>query len=287
MKLTQFNTKTSDKPRTGLLRGEVIVDVTDLAPNVLEVIRGGSSMLGRLREVTAKTAYALDAVTYLPAINPIKILAIGLNYMDHARETGSELPKEPMLFAKFTTSLNAHNGKIILPVTSNQIDYEAELAVVIGRKAKRVKVEDALDYVFGYAPLNDVTARDLQKNDKQFIRGKSQDTFCPIGPFITSADEISDPHALKIECRVNGATLQSSNTNQLIFNVPQLISFLSQGITLEPGDVIATGTPSGVGVARTPPLFLKAGDVVEVEIEKLGVLRNTVAAEAEDNTLQK
>ncbi|MFN7944086.1 MAG: fumarylacetoacetate hydrolase family protein [Blastocatellia bacterium] len=279
MKLTQFRTKTSDEPRTGLLRGDVIVDVTSLAPSVPDVIRGGSSLLGRLRDVTAQTAYALDAVEYLPAINPGKIMAIGLNYLDHAREQGAELPKEPMLFAKFTTSLNAHNGKIVLPVTSNQIDYEAELAVIIGRKAKRVSVEDALAYVFGYAPLNDVTARDLQKSDRQFVRGKSQDTFCPIGPFITTADEVGDPHTLKIECRVNGTTLQSSNTDQLIFKVPQLISFLSQGITLEPGDVIATGTPSGVGVFRNPQIFLKAGDVVEVEIEKLGVLRNTVVAD--------
>ena len=279
MKLTQFRTKTSAEPRTGLLRGEVIVDVTSLAPSVLDVIRGGSSLLGKLRDVTAQTAYALDAVEYLPAINPGKIMAIGLNYLDHAKEQGTELPQEPMLFAKFTTSLNAHNGKIMLPVTSNQIDYEAEMAVIIGRQAKRVKAGDALAYVFGYAPLNDVTARDLQKADKQFVRGKSQDTFCPIGPFITTADEIADPHTLKIECRVNGATLQSSNTEQLIFKVPQLISFLSQGITLEPGDVIATGTPSGVGVFRNPQIFLKAGDVVEVENEKLGVLRNTVAAD--------
>lgn len=279
MKLTQFRTKTSDEPRTGLLRGEVIVDVTSLAPSVLDVIRGGSSLLGKLRDVTAQTAYALDAVEYLPAINPGKIMAIGLNYLDHAKEQGAELPKEPMLFAKFTTTLNAHHGKIVLPVTSNQIDYEAELAVIIGRRAKRVKPEDALAYVFGYAPLNDVTARDLQKSDKQFVRGKSQDTFCPIGPFITTADEVGDPHTLKIECRVNGTTLQSSNTDQLIFKVPQLISFLSQGITLEPGDVIATGTPSGVGVFRNPQIFLRAGDVVEVEIEKLGILRNTVVAD--------
>jgi 2-keto-4-pentenoate hydratase/2-oxohepta-3-ene-1,7-dioic acid hydratase in catechol pathway len=279
MKLTQFKTKTSDEPRTGLRRGDVIVDVTDLAPSVLDVIGGGSSLLGRLREVTATTAYALDAVEYLPAINPGKILAIGLNYLDHAKEQNAELPKEPMLFAKFTTSLNAHNGRIVLPITSQKVDYEAELAVIIGRRAKRVKVEDAPGYVFGYAPLNDVTARDLQFADKQFVRGKSQDTFCPIGPFITTTDEIGDPHSLKIECRVNGVTLQSSNTDQLIFKVPQLISFLSQGITLEPGDVIATGTPAGVGIFRNPPVLLKAGDVVEVEIEKLGTLRNTVVAD--------
>ncbi|HZS09713.1 MAG TPA: fumarylacetoacetate hydrolase family protein [Blastocatellia bacterium] len=279
MKLAQFRTRTSDSPRLGLLRNDVIVDVTDIAPTTLDVIRGGSSVLKRLGDVTAKTAYALDAVEYLPAVNPAKILAIGLNYLDHAKEQGTELPKEPMLFAKFPTSLNAHNRNIVLPITSQKVDYEAELAVVIGRRAKRVKVEEALDYVFGYAPLNDVSARDLQFSDKQFVRGKSQDTFCPVGPFVTTADEVGDPHTLKIECRVNGTTLQSSNTNQLIFNVPHLISFLSQGITLEPGDVIATGTPSGVGVFRNPPIFLKPGDVVEVEIEKLGVLQNPVVAD--------
>ncbi len=279
MKLAQFRTRTSDSPRLGLLRNDVIVDVTDIAPTTLDVIRGGSSVLKRLGDVTAKTAYALDAVEYLPAVNPAKILAIVLNYLDHAKEQGTELPKEPMLFAKFPTSLNAHNRNIVLPITSQKVDYEAELAVVIGRRAKRVKVEEALDYVFGYAPLNDVSARDLQFSDKQFVRGKSQDTFCPVGPFVTTADEVGDPHTLKIECRVNGTTLQSSNTNQLIFNVPHLISFLSQGITLEPGDVIATGTPSGVGVFRNPPIFLKPGDVVEVEIEKLGVLQNPVVAD--------
>src|SRR5581483_6743409 len=279
MKLAQFRTRTSDSPRLGLLRNDVIVDVTDIAPTTLDVIRGGSSVLKRLGDVTAKTAYALDAVEYLPAVNPAKILAIGLNYLDHAKEQGTELPKEPMLFAKFPTSLNAHNRNIVLPITSQKVDYEAELAVVIGRRAKRVKVEEALDYVFGYAPLNDVSARDLQFSDKQFVRGKSQDTFCPVGPFVTTADEVGDPHTLKIECRVNGTTLQSSNTNQLIFNVPHLISFLSQGITLEPGDVISTGTPSGVGVFRNPPIFLKPGDVVEVEIEKLGVLQNPVVAD--------
>lgn len=279
MKLTQFKTKSSESSRTGILRGDVIVDVTDIAPSTLDIIKGGSSLLARLKEVTATTAYALDAVAYLPAINAAKIVAVGLNYLDHAQEQKAELPKEPMLFAKFPTSLNGHNEKIILPAHSQKVDYEAELAVVIGRRAKKVKAADALDYVFGFAPLNDVSARDLQFADKQFVRGKSQDTFCPIGPFITTKDEIADVHALTIQCRVNDELLQDSSTSQLIFKVPQLIEFITAGITLEPGDVIATGTPSGVGIFRNPPILLKDGDVVEVSIEGLGTLRNTVHAD--------
>ncbi|MFN0119653.1 MAG: fumarylacetoacetate hydrolase family protein [Blastocatellia bacterium] len=279
MKLAQFQTKTSDGARLGVLRGDVIVDVTDIAPTMRAAIAGGSSVLKRIAEVTATTGYAIDAVEFLPAIHPDKIMAIGLNYLDHAKETGSELPTQPMLFAKFPTSLNAHNGKVVLPTLSEKVDYEAELAVIIGKRAKKAGVDEALHYVFGYAPLNDVSARDFQTMDKQFVRAKSQDTFCPIGPFITTADEVGDPHNLNIMCRVNGVTLQDSNTNQLIFNVNQIINFLSQGITLEPGDVIATGTPAGVGIARNPQVLLKDGDVMEVEIEKLGVLRNTCVAD--------
>jgi acylpyruvate hydrolase len=278
MKLAQFKTKSSDESRVGQLRGDVIVDVTDIAGSTLELIRASRSTLNKINDATAKTAYALDAVEFLPAVDAGKILCIGLNYLDHAKEQGTPLPEAPLLFAKFPSTLNAHNGKIELPEYSHQVDYEAELAVIIGKRAKRVKEEEALDYVFGYAPLNDVSARDLQFADKQWVRGKSQDTFCPIGPFITTADEVGNPHVLKIECRVNGVTLQSSNTDQLIFNIPKIISYLSQGITLEPGDVIATGTPAGVGVFRNPPVLLKPDDVVEVEIEKLGLLRNTCVA---------
>jgi 2-keto-4-pentenoate hydratase/2-oxohepta-3-ene-1,7-dioic acid hydratase in catechol pathway len=158
------------------------------------------------------------------------------------------------------------------------VDFEAELAVIIGKRAKSVSEEDALNYVFGYACLHDVSARDLQFSDGQWIRGKGQDTFCPIGPFITTKDEIADVHSLKIEGRLNGETMQSSNTSKLIFKIPTLISYLTQGITLEPGDVIATGTPEGVGVFRKPPVLLKEGDVFEVEIEGIGLLRNPCVA---------
>ena len=274
MKLTQFKTNDTDGIRLGLLRGDVIVDVTDIAPTMKDAIERFGVIAKALNDATAKTAYALDAVEFLPAVYPRQIIAIGRNYHDHAVEGGSDVPTSPMVFMKLPNSLNSHNGNIVLPKHSSQVDFEAELAVVIGKRAKHVSEEDAMNYVFGYACLHDVSARDLQFADGQWIRGKGQDSFCPIGPFITTKDEIADVHSLKIEGRLNGETMQSSNTSKLIFKIPTLIHYLTQGITLEPGDVIATGTPEGVGVFRTPPVLLKAGDVFEIEIENIGVLSN-------------
>jgi acylpyruvate hydrolase len=274
MKLTQFKTNDTDGIRLGLLRGDVIVDVTDIAPTMKDAIERFGVIAKALNDATAKTAYALDAVEFLPAVYPRQIIAIGRNYHDHAVEGGSDVPTSPMVFMKLPNSLNSHNGNIVLPKHSSQVDFEAELAVVIGKRAQHVSEEDAMNYVFGYACLHDVSARDLQFADGQWIRGKGQDTFCPIGPFITTKDEIADVHSLKIEGRLNGETMQSSNTSKLIFKIPTLIHYLTQGITLEPGDVIATGTPEGVGVFRTPPVLLKAGDVFEIEIENIGVLSN-------------
>ncbi len=216
-----------------------------------------------------------------PVPRPGKIIAVGLNYRDHAIETKMEIPSSPVIFAKFTTSINGPDAPVVLPSSEDvQLDYEAELAVVIGRRCKRVSANDAMQYVAGYMPLNDVSARKWQFADKQWVRGKSCDTFCPTGPWLTLSDEVPDPHRLKIQTRVNGTTLQDSNTSELIFGVPALIEFISASITLEPGDIIATGTPAGVGVFRKPPIFLKAGDVVEVEIEGLGTLRNTIVPPA-------
>ena len=226
-------------------------------------------------EVQPKAKYPLDAVTLLaPVLNPGKIIAIGLNYIDHARETKMEIPQAPILFAKFTTSITGPNAPVVIPGDDPQVDYEAELAVVIGRRAKGVSEADAMDYVAGYMPLNDVSARRWQFADKQWVRGKSPDTFCPTGPWLTTRDAVADPHSLAIRMRVNGNTLQDSNTSNLIFKIPFLIHYVSASITLEPGDIIATGTPDGVGVFRKPPIFMKAGDVMEVDIEGLGVLRN-------------
>jgi 2-keto-4-pentenoate hydratase/2-oxohepta-3-ene-1,7-dioic acid hydratase in catechol pathway len=275
MKLAQFKTKSAEGNRLGLLKGEVIIDITDIAPDALSLIKAGSAALNAAQNQTARAAYSLDAVEYLPAVTPGKIVAIGRNYHDHAVEGGSEPPKSPLLFTKFTNALNAHNAPVTLHAISEQIDFEAELAVVIGKRARQVSEAEALDYVFGYSCLNDVSARDLQFSDGQWVRGKSLDGFAPIGPFIVTKDEIPDPQALKIEGILNGEVMQSSNTKVMIFGVAYLIHYISQAITLEPGDVIATGTPEGVGVFRKPPRLLQNGDVFEVNIEKVGALRNS------------
>jgi 2-keto-4-pentenoate hydratase/2-oxohepta-3-ene-1,7-dioic acid hydratase in catechol pathway len=214
-----------------------------------------------------------------PVPRPGKLICIGLNYRDHAAESNMAIPERPVVFSKFTTSVIAPNEPVVLPKESEQVDYEAELAVVIGRTAKRVDRSRALEYVLGYTIVNDVSARDFQFADGQWQRGKSCDTFAPMGNAIVTKDVVTDPHNLAIRLRLNGNTMQDSNTNQLIFGVPELISFLSETITLEPGDVIATGTPPGVGFARKPPVYLKNGDVMEVEIEKLGILSNPVSSQ--------
>lgn len=279
MKLAQFKTKTSTEPRLGMLSGDAVIDISEIAPDMLSLIEKGSAALQSAKNVTPKTAYALDAVEYLPAVNAGKVIAIGRNYYDHAVEGGSEPPKSPLLFTKFINALTGHNAKVTLHSISEQIDFEAELAVVIGKRASKVSEADALDYVFGYTCLNDVSARDLQFSDGQWVRGKGLDGFAPLGPFITTRDEIADPQALKIEGILNGETMQSSNTKMMIFNVKYLIHYITQAITLEPGDVIATGTPEGVGVFRKPPVLLKNGDVFDVIIEGLGTLRNSFVAE--------
>lgn len=262
-----------------MLRGETIVDISEIAPDLNTLIEGGSAALRSAENFTGRTAYALDAVEYLPPVKPGKIVAIGRNYYDHAVEGGSEPPPAPLIFTKLPNSLSAHQAPIVLPRISEQVDYEAELAVVIGRRAKRVAESEALDYVFGYTLIDDVSARDLQFGDGQWVRGKSLDTFAPLGPFITTRDEVPDVQALKIEGILNGEVMQSSNTSKMIFPVAYLIHYISQAITLEPGDVIATGTPEGVGVFRNPPVLLKPGDVFEVRIEGLGTLSNPVVAE--------
>ena len=215
----------------------------------------------------------------LPLPMPGKVIAVGLNYKDHAAEAGVPLPEAPVLFTKFTTSLIPSGAQIVRPKGVTQLDWEAEFAVVIGKRASRVSEADAMDYVSGYTCMNDVTDREAQSKDGQWVRSKSYDTFGPIGPVIVPARDIPDPHNLKIEARLNGKTMQSSNTKNLIFNVPYLISYISRTITLEPGDVITTGTPHGVGTFWKPPIFMQPGDVIEIEIEKIGILRNSVVAE--------
>ncbi len=216
-----------------------------------------------------------DDVDFLaPIPRPGKLICIGLNYRDHAEESKMPIPTSPVIFSKFSSSVVGPRQNVLIPATSHQVDYEAELGVVIGRRATQVPAERAFDNVLGYTIINDVSARDFQFADGQWQRGKSCDSFAPMGPYIATADEVPDPHNLSIKLRLNGRTMQDSNTNQLIFGIPELIAFLSATITLEPGDVIATGTPPGVGFARTPPVFLKHGDVMEVEIDRLGILIN-------------
>ena len=220
-----------------------------------------------------------DAYWFAPVPRPGKLICIGLNYKDHAAESKMAIPEKPVVFSKFSTSVIAPGEPVVLPPQSKQVDYEAELAVVIGRRAKNVSADRAYDYVLGYTAINDVSARDFQFADGQWQRGKSCDTFAPMGQTIITTDAIPDPHKLSIKLVLNGQTMQDSNTDQLIFGVPRLIEFLSETITLEPGDVIATGTPAGVGFARNPPVFLKAGDQMEVLIEGMGGLGNPVVEE--------
>lgn len=216
------------------------------------------------------------AVEFQPPVTPKNFICVGLNYHDHAKEAGMKLPTYPLLFAKTSNAIHAHNRPVTLPPSSTQVDYEAELGVVIGRTCSRVKADEALDYIAGFTCGNDISARDFQFADHQWYRGKSADGFGPIGPWVVTQREVGDGSGLRIQLRLNGNVMQDSTTNNLIFNVPTLIEFISRSITLNPGDVILTGTPPGVGFARKPPVFLKSGDKMEVEIERVGTLVNQI-----------
>ena len=222
-----------------------------------------------------------DAYWFAPVPRPGKVICIGLNYRDHAAESNMPIPEKPVMFSKFSNCVIAPGEPVVVPSTSQQVDYEAELAVVIGRRAKHVSADSAYDYVLGYTAFNDVSARDFQFAAGEWQRGKSCGTFAPMGQTIDTTDVIRDPHKLSIKIVLNDQTMQDSNTNQLIFGVPALIEFITQSITLEPGDVIATGTPPGVGFERKPPVFLKPGDRMEVLIEGMGGLGNPVVSESE------
>jgi 2-keto-4-pentenoate hydratase/2-oxohepta-3-ene-1,7-dioic acid hydratase in catechol pathway len=217
-------------------------------------------------------------VVALPIDRPQKIVCIGLNYRDHAEEQGTELPAAPLLFAKWPNTLIGQGEPIMIPPITKQVDYEAELGVVIGERVRRASVENALEAVTGFLCLNDVSARDLQFSDGQWVRGKSLDTFCPVGPELVPAAEVADPQALAIRAVVSGEVLQDSHTSNMIFSVAEIVAHVSRAITLEPGDLIATGTPAGVGAFRDPPVWLEPGDEVTIEIEGLGALTNPVRA---------
>jgi len=245
--------------------------------SILEYIEHGRSAE---RQPGGGEVVALEeAWLHAPITRPQKIIAIGLNYEDHAAETGGEAPEKPIVFAKYPNTIIGPGEAIRIPPITEQADYEAELAVVIGRPAKNVSQSEALDYVFGYTNANDVSSRDLQFSEGgQWTRSKSIDTFAPIGPYIATREELPDPQNLSIRCVLNGETMQDSTTANMIFPVAELVSFLSTGMTLMPGDLILTGTPAGVGFVREPKVFLKAGDEVTIEIEGLGALTNPVEA---------
>jgi acylpyruvate hydrolase len=295
MKLVTFehNYEQNGQTRIGALQGQdragSIVDLqradNTLPADMIELLNGGAPLMAAAAKAAAAApATALvprSAVTLkAPIPRPGKILCIGLNYRDHAAETNQALPDYPTIFAKYANTVIGPDAPIVLPRVSSQVDYEVELGVVIGRRAKYVSEGEALDFVAGYLPFQDVSARDYQRRTSQFTQGKSFDTFAPMGPALVTSDEIPDPHDLDIQLSIGGEVLQKSNTRHLIFNVNALVAYLSEVMTLEPGDVIATGTPSGVGAARKPPRFLRPGDVVRIEIALLGVLENPVVAEA-------
>jgi 2-keto-4-pentenoate hydratase/2-oxohepta-3-ene-1,7-dioic acid hydratase in catechol pathway len=281
-------TETASGPRAGLvLDGRVVL--LDAYPSLLDLIAAGPAALAALRgslaDFAQRPGVPLDLSRLLaPIPRPRKnVFCVGMNYAAHARESliakGLEptLPAHPVFFTKAPTTVNRPTGEIVIdPAVSDKLDWEVELAVIIGAGGKNISRAAALDHVWGYTVLNDVSARDLQRRHDQFFKGKSLDGSCPMGPWIVTADEIADPHALTVRLSINGVVKQESTTADLIFDIPTLIEVLSAGMTLEPGDIIATGTPAGVGFARTPAEYLRPGDLMETEIDGIGALRNPI-----------
>lgn len=285
-----------EQAHIGAMAGDYVIDLqlaysvigceseTPCPSSLIDLLRGGERALDGVAAILKAAEVSpdrfglpVDEVTMLPPVlRPGKVIALGKNYAAHAAEGGSELPEYPMLFHKTATSLLGAGGTIVIPPIAKRVDYEGELAVVIGRTCKQVPREEALDYVAGYTIANDVSARDLQRRTSQFTAGKMLDTFGPLGPTLVTRDEVPDPGDLSIRTRLNGQLMQDGHTSMMIFDVPYVVSCISQMATLEVGDVILTGTPEGVGFARTPPVYLQDGDVISVEIDGLGVLTNMV-----------
>jgi 2-keto-4-pentenoate hydratase/2-oxohepta-3-ene-1,7-dioic acid hydratase in catechol pathway len=253
--------------------------------NLISILAGGDDALDRVRRWAddppgGERHDPLKTTLLAPIPRPPKVICIGLNYRDHAEESRMSIPEVPTVFSKYASSVIGPHAPIILPKNSTKPDYEAELAVVIGKGGRHIAESDWREHVFGYTCVNDVSARDFQMATSQWMMGKTFDTFCPMGPAVVTADEIEDPHDLHITCSINGNRLQDSNTKNLIFGIPKLIAFLSSVFTLEPGDVISTGTPAGVGFAQKPPRWLMPGDRVTVHIQGVGTLVNPVEPEA-------
>jgi 2-keto-4-pentenoate hydratase/2-oxohepta-3-ene-1,7-dioic acid hydratase in catechol pathway len=280
MKLVTFRHDNHVHP--GVVLGNEVFSLSSTGfKSVLEIIEGGPDALRIVKTaIETAAAFPLTSVKLLaPIPRPQKIICIGLNYRDHAIESKLEIPTIPVVFSKYASSTIGVDEAIILPKNSEKPDYEAEMAVVIGKNGRHVKAEDWQGYVFGYMNLNDVSARDFQMATSQWMIGKTFDTFAPMGPYLVTADEIADPHNLNISLTVNDEVLQNSNTRELIFRIPELIAYLSSVFTLEAGDIISTGTPSGVGFSYKPPKWLKHGDQVVVKVEGLGELSNPCVAE--------
>ena len=273
--------------KVGAVRDDSVVDLSAVAPDMLGLIAQGTA---RAEEALAAETAVSTPLSQLRLLAPIpnprrNVMCLGLNYAEHAIESyaakgqRASLPTTPIVFTKATTAVSGPYDPIPFDTAvSSEIDWEVELAIIIGKQGKNIPVEAALDYVFGYTVLNDISARDLQMNGKQYFKGKSLDGACPTGPWIVTPDELPTPQNLRVTCRVNGVTKQDGNTRFMIFDISAIIAYLSQGMTLLPGDIIATGTPQGVGFARTPPEFLRPGDVLESEVEGIGVIRNVVTA---------
>ncbi|MEJ2724878.1 MAG: fumarylacetoacetate hydrolase family protein [Deltaproteobacteria bacterium] len=268
MKIAQYYDH--DRIRLGKVEDDLLIPM-DFPGTMIDFITSPSSWKTEGRPLP------LEGTRFAPPVRtPSKIIAIGLNYLDHIQESKGEIPNIPILFSKFPNSLIGHRDQIAWQTSvTKKVDFEAELAVIIGKKVSQGEKTGGMKAVFGYACANDVSARDLQFSDGQWVRGKSLDTFCPLGPWIVTRDHIRDPHALRITCLLNGRIMQDSNTGNMIFRLPDLLAFLSNHFTLLPGDVILTGTPSGVGAFRSPPIYMKDGDRVVVEIEKIGKLENS------------
>lgn len=283
MHFVTFERNGSSEP--GVLSGNNVVGLKSAGfASLLAVIEGGQDALQRARarldQRPSEDVFPLDSVRLrAPLPRPPKIICVGLNYRDHAAECNAEIPKVPTIFSKYVTAIIGPGDDIVLPKLSTEPDYEAEFAVVIGKGGRYISKDRWKEHVFGYTHLNDVSARDYQMATSQWMIGKTFDTFAPIGPAIVTADEIADPHALEIQMIINGEVMQNSNTSQLVFRIPDLLAHISGVFTLEPGDIISTGTPGGVGESKKPPRWLRPGDDVVVRISGLGELRNGVRAE--------
>jgi len=275
MKLIRFGEKGNEKP--GLLKEDRIVDLTKVLPGIPDIgemfFRNG--WLEKVKDIT-DPGEEINVRLSWPVSHPSKIICLGKNYMEHAREGGMDVPERPLLFCKTPNALCGPHDPIVLPECSGQVDWEGELAVVIGKEGKKIGRSDAFDYIAGYTVMNDVSGREAQFSDQQWFRGKSFDTFAPMGPALVTADEIDDVNNLRLTTLVDGVTMQDGNTKDLIFDIPTVIEFISEDMTLVPGDIISTGTPEGVGIFRNPPVVLQEGNVVECSVEMIGSIQNKV-----------